>query len=79
MLLPLCNENLLSNEVIRKYFQFNCYHCSTSVLVNGEKFLNIMSRDHIVIVANTVLSNFDLKQIHHDQDKSARLDQLSWS
>ena len=79
MLPPLCNENLLSNEVIREYFQFNCYHCSTSVLVTGEKFLNMMSHDHIVIVAYTVLSNFDLKQIPHDQDKSVRLDQFSWS
>ena len=33
---PLCNQNLLINELIREYLLYNCYHCSSSVLVAGK-------------------------------------------
>lgn len=32
---PLCNENLLINELIREYLLFNRYHCSSAVLQAG--------------------------------------------
>jgi hypothetical protein len=34
---PLCNENLLINELIREYLLFNNYHFTASTLLAGTR------------------------------------------